>query len=131
MYKSNNKMCLFIFSFCLFFLGCHDSLKTQYTIGLVNKTGELLSDVEVEMLPEGRISGGLMNDVNTFKHMTPPWKIPECIIVTFINTKNVQHKFKANTNLSNDFYGDICIIINKNDDIYSVEIKTGKLGELN
>ena len=113
----------------MLFYGCQKT--HEYNLGIMTTSKEYLRDVNVLLVPQGKMGATDLNYSNGkwLRHEIH-WPVPQEIQICFRDQDGKKHKLQTTLNLSESFKGDVVIIIHQSSKGYELKKVVGKLGEL-
>ena len=113
----------------MLFYGCKKT--HEYNLGIMTTSKEYLRDVNVLLVPQGKMGATDLNYSNGkwLRHEIN-WPVPQEIQICFRDQDGKKHKLQTTLNLSESFKGDVVIIIHQSSKGYELKKVVGKLREL-
>ena len=103
----------------------------EYNLGIMTTSKEYLRDVNVLLVPQGRMDHNYLNYSNgMWLRCETNWPVPQEIQICFRDQDGKKHKLQTTLNLSESFKGDVVIIIHQSSKGYELKKVVGKLREL-
>ena len=113
----------------MLFYGCKKT--HEYNLGIMTTSKEYLRDVNVLLVPQGRMDSNYLNYSNgMWLRYEIYWPVPQEIQICFRDQDGKKHKLQTTLNLSESFKGDVVIIIHQSSKGYELKKVVGKLREL-
>ena len=113
----------------MLFYGCKKT--HEYNLGIMTTSKEYLRDVNVLLVPQGKMGATYLNYSNgKWLRCEINWPVPQEIQICFRDQDGKKHKLQTTLNLSESFKGDVVIIIHQSSKGYELKKVVGKLCEL-